>query len=211
MKIISNKKYLYIFAFTLWAIPFSAGAENKKDELIDRFPSFNTKACQIKYKSEVSAITKLVDSSKAKKKIVEIQTLRKEQDKNIKNIFARIEITADTEDKKIIVDEHKDEVLKIIEERRDKIDELQSSIQITSKDVENIVRATLLEQSTSTVKICPLQVDTQKDIRNTNKAKLKKLVTDKTESYLLQTKEIQQDFLSEIKNSLTDLSLDLNK
>lgn len=211
MKIFINKKYLYTLAFTLCILPTYVGAETKKDELAERFQSFNTKACQIKYKSEISATLKLVDASKAKKKIIEIQTLRKEQDKNIKNIFARIETGAESEDKKIIVDGHKEEVLKIIEERRDKIDELQSSIQITNKDIESIVRSTLLEQSTSTVKTCPLQSDTQKDIRNSNKLKLKKLVVDKTESYLLQTKEIQQDFLNEIKNSLTDLSLDLNK
>jgi hypothetical protein len=176
-----TKKYTLALGI-LFVLPYSVHAETKKDELTEKFPMFSSKSCQIKYKSEVSAILKLVDKPKAEKKIKELQTLRKEQDENIKNIFARIESKVDDDDKKSIVSDKKDDILK-------KID----------------------DQSTSTPTLCPINSDTEKDIRTTNKNKLKKLVEDKKDIYLNQTKEIQEAFLSDIKISLSDLTEELKK
>lgn len=205
-----TKKYTLALGI-LFVLPYSVHAETKKDELTEKFPMFSSKSCQIKYKAEVSAILKLVDKPKAEKKIKELQTLRKEQDENIKNIFARIESKVDDDDKKSIVSDKKDDILKKIDDRRSKIDDLQNSIQISNKDVETIVRSTIAEQSTSTPTLCPINSDTEKDIRTTNKNKLKKLVEDKKDIYLNQTKEIQEAFLSDIKISLSDLTEELKK
>jgi hypothetical protein len=207
---ITTKYYTFILG-TLLAMPFYARAESPKDELADRFPTFSSKSCQIKYKLEISSVLKLVDKTKAKKKVEELHSLRKEQDENIKSIFERIEKKPENEDKKEVVEDYKDDVLKIIDERRTKIDDLQSSVQLSNKDIESIVRSTLLEQSTSTPKLCPINSSSSKEIRNTNIAKLKKLAEDKKEVYLNQTKEIQQEFLTDIKTSLNNLTEDLKK
>ena len=211
MKKNNLKKYHIILATILFAFPFMVSAEAPKDELVEKFPLLSTKSCQSKYKFEISSMLKLVDKTKAKKKVEEIHSLRKEQDENIKNIFGRIEKKPENEDKKEIVDDYKDDVLKIIDDRRTKIDDLQSSVQISTKDIESIVRSTILEQSTSTLKVCPINTDTSKEIRSTNISKLKKLAEGKKEVYLTQTKEIQQIFLSDIKTSLNNLTEDLKK
>ena len=212
-KIMKNKKTNHIYALvlvTFFAMPVVTLADTKSD-LSAKFPSLQTKSCQSKYQSEVSLLAKFVDKSRAKKKVGELKIVRKSQDETIKTIFARIENKPENEDKKEIVENYKDDVTKILDEHRSKIDDLQASIQISDKDIDDVTKSSVLEQATTTPKVCPINSDTIKDIRVSSKAKLKKLIDDKREEYINQTKEIQQEFLTDIKVSLANLSDDLKK
>ncbi len=207
----NNYKNLYILAACIFAVPFSASAEEATSTL-SLSPSLAVKSCQVKYQAEVAAVFKLVDKTKAQKKVAEIKTLRKEQDQNIKTIFEKIENKVEDADKKDIVAEHKDDVLKTIDDRRTKIDDLQETIQISKTDVERIVKNTLLTfVDADNQKTCPMTTVNAKEIRKVNTVELKKLAEEKSALYQKQTKEIQQTFLQEVKNTLNDLTEDLKK
>jgi hypothetical protein len=172
----------------------------------------STKTCQAKYQAEVSAVFKLVDKNKALKKVAEIKTVRKEQDQNIKTVFDKIESKVEDADKKDIVAEHKEDILKTIDERRTKIDDLQESIQISKSDIERIVRNTVtgIVEEDST-KACPFTTANAKEIRKTNTIELRKLAENKSVLYQKQTKEIQQVFLQEVRSTLSTLQEELQK
>jgi hypothetical protein len=103
-------------------------------------------------------------------------------------------------------------VLKTIDTRRNKIDDLQESIQISKSDVERIVRGTLLDLvDEDGQKNCPLTTANAKDIRKSNTIELKKLAETKSAEYVKQTKEIQQTFLQEVRTSIGALSEELKR
>ena len=209
-------KYTYSLVLTTaFMLASSASAQtttqSTKDDFVTKFPALATKSCQVKYQSELSFVSKLVDKSRAKKKVEELKTVRKDQDETIKTIFARIESKPENEDKKEIVENYKDDVAKILDDHRSKVDDLQTSIQISTKDIEALVRSSVSENAATTTKGCPITIENQKDIRSTSRAKLKKLVEDKKDMYIAQTKEIQQDFLIDVKTSLSNLSDELKK
>lgn len=209
------KKIHLLTAYTVLLLssvmPFAASAQNATTTP-NLSAALSVKACSTRYQAEVNSVFKLVDKNKAQKKIEEIRSVRKEQDQNIQNIFQKIESKIEEADKKDIVADHKEEVLKTIDERRNRIDELQESVQISKTDVEGIVRATLLtfvdEESPKT---CPLTNVNAKEIRKINTIELKKLAENKSASYQKQTKEIQQTFLSEVRSTLAELSVELKK
>lgn len=170
------------------------------------------KICLVKYQAEVAAINKLVDTKKADAKILEIKSLRKEEDKTIKGIFSKIDEKIDSQERREIVDEKKELVLKAITERREKTDELQSNIRISKPEIEVLVKSTLVEVSAEeNSKNCPIRTDTSKEIRSKNIQKLKKLAADKKEIYQKQTKEIQEEFGVELRSALSELSAEITK
>jgi hypothetical protein len=172
----------------------------------------STKTCQAKYQAEILAVFKLVDKNKAQKKVAEIKTVRKEQDQNIKTVFEKIESKVEDSEKKDIVAEHKEDILKTIDERRSKMDDLQESIQISKADVERIVRSTAMASiEDDDSKACPFTTVNAKEIRKTNTAELRKLAENKSALYQKQTKEIQQAFLQEVRSTLSTLQEELQK
>jgi aminoglycoside phosphotransferase len=192
-------------------MPFVAGAQNATTTP-SLSAALSVKACSTRYQAEVTAVFKLVDKNKAQKKIEEIKSVRKEQDQNIQTIFQKIESKLEETEKKDIVADHKEEVLKTIDERRNKIDDLQESIQITKSEVDTLVRKTLTNYiDEDNPKTCPIQTTNAKEIRKINTAELRKLAETKSLTYQKQIREIQEDFLVEVRGTLSELSEELKK
>lgn len=193
-------------AMLVFALPLSLSAQTINTGFLA------SKICLVKYQTEVTAINKLVNTKKADAKILEIKSIRKEEDKTIKSIFNKIDEKIETQEKKDLVDDKKDLVLKAIAERRGKTDELQSNIRISKPEIELLVKATLIEiNGAENLKLCPIRTDTAKDIRSKNIQKLKKLAADKKEIYQKQNKEIQEDFSFELRSALSELSEEISK
>jgi hypothetical protein len=209
MKKITSKKILRPLISTalfVCALPFSAHAQ------VPGTTFLANKICLVKYQAEVTAVSKLIDNKKADAKLLEIKTVRKEEDKNIKDIFNKIDEKIEDADKKETVDEKKELILKVIADRREKTDELQTNIRISKSEIEQLVKATLVEVSLGgDSKTCPVRTDTAKDIRTKNIQKLKKLASDKKETYQKQTKEIQEGFNLELRSALIELSGEISR
>lgn len=193
-------------AVFIFALPFGVSAQTLNTTFL------TNKICLVKYQAEVTAITKLVDTKKADAKILEIKSIRKEEDKTIKGIFTKIDEKIENQERKEIVDEKKELILKAILERREKTDELQTNIRISKPEIEILVKSTLVEVSgEDNPKNCPIRTDTSKEIRSKNIQKLKKLAADKKEIYQKQTKEIQEEFGIELRSALGELSAEIAK
>jgi hypothetical protein len=208
MKKTTNNLRTTILSAALFActVPFGVSAQTVNT------PFLTSKVCLVKYQAEVAVISKLIDTKKADAKLLEIKSIRKEEDKTIKNIFTKIDEKIENQERKEIVDEKKELVLKAISERREKTDELQSNIRISKPEVEYIVKSTLVEVGgEENSKACPIRTDTSKEIRSKNIQKLKKLAADKKEIYQKQTKEIQDEFGVELRSALSELSEEITK
>jgi hypothetical protein len=204
-------KNIYCAILISCVFPLSAYAQNATTTN-PLSTAFANKACQTRYQNEVSAVLRLVDRTKAQKKVEEIRTQRREQDQNIKVIFEKIANKIEETDKKELISEHKEEVLKTIDERRSKIDELQENIQITRSDVDALVRATLTTYlDEENPRVCPITPTNAREIRRINTVELRKLAEAKSLEYQKQTREIQQVFLTEVRSTLSELSDELKK
>jgi DNA-binding Xre family transcriptional regulator len=211
MKKLILKNKIIVLSLLLTASPIAVFA-SKEPTLSEKYPMLLSRSCMQSYTSEVGGILKMVNRAKADKFLQDIKTSRVAQDQSIDNIFNKIESKISDDNKKEVVEDHKTEVVKIISEKRLKLDELKDSLQVSNSDIENIVQSTIDEQvaSSTNPKICIFTTKNSKDIRASNIQKLKDLVTNKKDAYQKESQEIQKSFIDDIQNSLTSLSKDLS-